>query len=132
MNTQPSIAQTRLEQTLPSPAQSLPDGFAALQPFVATWGRLETAEARYLLRQQSRLCELQAFYDALAPRAEAALTHLDRFPYGTTLPDPEDTPFRLLLGLTEAARSVEIYHEPGVPAVDTPHHVTVNWNDGTY
>lgn len=117
--------------TVTNTQQVLPCGFEALKPFLDSWGALETSEQRYLLRQKSRMADLQAFYDAVAPCARDALDHLDGFPVDAGLPPPEDALFRLLLGLTEATRSVEIYHEPSVPFVETPHHVKVAWNDGT-
>ena len=109
----------------------LPPAFADLQPFVETWGALETQEERYLVRQRSSMKELRRFYDALAPRVEAALDHLDRFPIDAPLPPAEEALFRLALGLSEASLAIEVYGEPGVPFVPTPHVVSTTWSDGT-
>ncbi len=109
----------------------LPEGFADLAAFVPVWGPLETQAERYLARQRSRMEDLRALYDALAPRIDAVFEHLDRFPVDEPLPPPERALFRLTLALTEAAVAVEIYDEPGVPWVPTPHHVETTWSDGT-
>jgi hypothetical protein len=109
----------------------LPPAFADLQPFVETWGGLETQQERYLLRQQSSMKALRRFYDALAPRVEAALDHLDRFPVDKPLPPAEETLFKLALALGEVSLAIEVYNEPGVPFVPTPHIVSTVWSDGT-
>jgi hypothetical protein len=111
--------------------EQLPAGFADLSPFLADWGRLEDAEARYLLRQSSRYEDLRRFYDALAPRIHEVFEHLDRFPVDAPLPPAEAALFRLALGLTEAAAAVEVYGQPEVPFVPKGHVVSVTWSDGT-
>jgi hypothetical protein len=110
--------------------QALPAEFSDLEPFLETWGKLETAQERYLVRQQSRMADLQAFYDAIAPRIEQVLNHLDRFPIDTQLPRPEDTLFRLALALAEVTPAVEIYKQPEVPFVPRPHVVSTTWTNG--
>jgi hypothetical protein len=109
----------------------LPAEFADLEPFMESWGKLETAEERYLLRQQSRLADLRAFYDAMVPRMEAAFDYLDKFPIDAKLPPAEDALFRLALGMTEVGPALEVYGQPEVPFVPKPHVVSVHWNDGT-
>jgi hypothetical protein len=114
-----------------SDTNALPAAFTDLEPFLATWGGLETQQERYLVRQQSSMKDLRRFYDALAPRIEAVLDHLDRFPMDAPLPPAEEALFRLALGLTEASLAIEVYGEPGVPFVPTPHVVSTVWSDGT-
>lgn len=109
----------------------LPADFAALEPFVDVWGHLETAEERYIRRQESRPQDLRAFYDAMTPYIRDILTHLDRYPVDEDLPPREATVFRLALGFGEAAAAIEIYGAPRIPHVDAPHHVRIDWNDGT-
>jgi hypothetical protein len=111
--------------------QTLPAAFADLNPFLETWGELQTAEERYLLRQRSRLEDLRRFYDAVAPRINEIFAHLDPFPVDVPLPAPEAALFRVTLGLTEAAPAIEVYGLPEVPFVPKPHVVSVSWNDGT-
>ncbi len=109
----------------------LPPAFADLEPFLATWGHLESAEQRYLVRQQSSMEDLRSFYDAIAPRIEAVLDHLDHHPVDQPLPPAEDALFRLALGLTEVVPAIEVQGEPGVPFMRTPHVVSMQWHDGT-
>ena len=113
-----------------SSAQTLPPAFADLEPFLADWGRLETAQERYLVRQQSRMVDLRRFYDAIAPRIGEVLAYLDQFPFDQPLPPPEEALFRLALGLTETAPAIEIYGQPEVPFVPKPHVVHTEWNNG--
>ena len=58
----------------------LPPEFADLEPFAAEWSVLPTLEDRLQKRLVSPMPELQAFYDAVYPRAEAAMTYLDPLP----------------------------------------------------
>jgi hypothetical protein len=105
----------------------LPEGFEPLQPFADTWGKLETQEERYLLRQHSAMQELKAFYDAATPRLDAVFNHLDKFPMDK-LPGPEAALYRTVLGLTEAAIAVEAFNQPCVPYAPFPHKVGMEWN----
>lgn len=66
----------------------LPEGFEARAPYSETWGKLETQDDRYLLRQHSSMEELKAYYDAAAPRLNEIFDHLDKFPMDK-LPKPE-------------------------------------------
>jgi predicted glycoside hydrolase/deacetylase ChbG (UPF0249 family) len=110
---------------------ALPEGFADLEIFVADWGRLDSAELRYLKRQESPAGELRAFYEAMIPRIGAILSHLDRHPVDKQLPPKEEALFRIALGFGEAAAAIEIHGQPRIAHVDAPHHVRVDWSDGT-
>lgn len=114
-----------MERTLSTNIE-LPQVFEALIPFAGTWGQLRSQRERYLLRQQSTMSELRAFYDAAAPRLEEIFTHLDKFPMDD-LPPAEDLLFQLTLGLTEAALAVEIFDQPGVPFAPANHIVDIDW-----
>ncbi len=50
----------------------LPPGFSDLEPFVADWC-LDSEPERYAKRLSSTMDEIQAFYDAIFPRAEAVI-----------------------------------------------------------
>ncbi len=106
---------------------SLPEQFAFLEPFVATWGHLQTQNERYAQRQALPQGELEAFHTALAPRLEEVFTHLDRYD-PKALPDAEALLFRVVLGLTEAAQAVETFGQPRVPHAPFPHGVDIAWN----
>ena len=96
---------------------TLPKGFEDLAPFVAEWGSLTTQDERYVRRQSLPMERLQAYYDVVQPRLEAIFTHLDSFPYGPPLPEPEALLFRITLAMAEVAQAVEIYGQPTVPNV---------------
>jgi hypothetical protein len=106
---------------------SLPKGFEALAPFTETWGKLETQDARYLHRQHCTMKELKAYYDVAAPMLDQVFTHLDEFPMDA-LPEPEALLFRTVMGLTEAAMSIEVFNQPGVPYAPFPHHMSIDWS----
>lgn len=107
---------------------ALPEGFEALAPFAASWGRLDSQEERYLLRQQSTMAELRAYYDAAAPRLDEIFDHLDRFPMDD-LPPAEALLYRTALGLTEAAMAIEVFNQPCVPYAPFPHAMAIAWNE---
>jgi hypothetical protein len=50
----------------------LPPAFSDLEPWVAEWC-LDSEPERYAKRLASTMGEIQAFYDAVFPRAEAAI-----------------------------------------------------------
>lgn len=104
---------------------SLPEGFEDLAPFVGEWGGLHTQDERYARRQELPMARLQAYYDAVQPRLEAIFDHLDGFPYGPPLPEPEALLFRLVLGMSEVAQAVEVYGQPTVPHAPPNHSVTI-------
>lgn len=91
----------------------LPEEFADLEPFAEIWS-LPTAEDRYQRRLASTMDELQAFYDALVPQAEAVMEYLDRF----DLEDMPETAVRLLWlmsSLSTVSFAVDIFNQPMVP-----------------
>ena len=63
----------------------LPVEFADLERF-AQWC-LPSEPERYAKRLASPMVEMKAFYDAITPRAEEALTYCDKFPLNDDLPD---------------------------------------------
>ena len=109
-------------------AERLPEQFAFLEPFAATWGDLRTQNERYLKRQSLPFAELQAFHSLLAHRLEEVFAHLDKFP-PNALPEPEARLFRTVLGLTEAAQAVEVFGQSRVPNVSYPHSINQEWVD---
>jgi hypothetical protein len=103
---------------------ALPAGFEALAPYARTWGRLTSQSDRYMMRQATPMAELQAFYDAAAPRLEEIFTHLDGFP-PDELPAPEALLYRTVLGLTEVVQAVEVFGRSDMRHSPSPHHVKV-------
>lgn len=90
----------------------LPAEFADLEPF-AHWC-LETQDERYRHRLASTLQEMQAFYDAVTPRAEAAIEHCDRHPFDQ-LPDEARHLLWLLHSMVMVSFPVEVWRQPRVP-----------------
>ena len=90
----------------------LPAAFADLAPH-APWC-LATETERNRRRNASRMDELLAFRDAILPRVDAIVAHLNGFPLAG-MPPAEANLMHMLLSLAEIAPAVESYHQPGVP-----------------
>ena len=90
----------------------LPAGFADLERF-ADWCIASEPE-RYAKRLASSMEEIQAFYDALVPRAEAVLEYLDRY----TLDDMPQEALQLMYlmySLITVSFAVECWRATRVP-----------------
>ncbi|MGN2639958.1 hypothetical protein ACWEKT_22775 [Nocardia takedensis] len=91
----------------------LPGEFADLEPFAETWC-LETEPERYGRRLDSTMEQMQSFYDAVTPRAEAALVYLDRFALDE-LPDEARRLLWLLYSMVMVSFPVEVWSQQRVP-----------------
>jgi hypothetical protein len=91
----------------------LPGAFEDLEGFIKKWA-LTTADERLQNRMSSSMDEIQTFYDAMLPRVEQALEHLDRFPLDN-MPPAETCLYYLVLASAEASLSVEVYGAPRLP-----------------
>ena len=91
----------------------LPAQFADLEPFAATWC-LPTERERYSARLASSTREMQAFYDAVTPRAEAAMAYLEQLPFDALPPDATNL-LHLLYSMIQVSFPVEVWHQPKVP-----------------
>lgn len=98
-------------------ATMLPPGFADLEPFVADWC-LDGEPERYAKRLASTMDEIQAFYDAIFPRAEDAIRHLEQFPLDA-LPEDAHRLLKLLYSLIVISFAVEIWRQPKIPDTST-------------
>jgi len=98
-------------------ATLLPPEFADLEPFSKEWC-LASEPERYAKRLASTMDEMQAFYDALFPRAEEAIAYLDRFPLDE-LPDDAYRLLQLLYSLILVSFAVEIWRQPYIPDTGT-------------
>jgi hypothetical protein len=95
-------------------ATSLPKSFETLETLVPQWA-LATQNERQHKRITSSTGELQAFYDAMLPRLEEILGHVDKFPLNE-LPADSFRLFTLALSLAEIAPHIELYKgDPKVP-----------------
>lgn len=90
----------------------LPAAFADLEPFT-DWC-LPTESQRWAKRLASSMTEMQAFYDAITPRAEAAITYCDQFSLDA-LPEEALTLMRLLYSMVTVSFPVECWRQPRVP-----------------
>ena len=95
----------------------LPREFADLEPWVRDWC-LDTEPERYAKRLSSSMAEIQAFYDAVFPRAEAAMQYLDRLPLDA-LPEDAHRLLKLLYSLILMSFAVEIWKQPYIPDTGT-------------
>ncbi|HSV84536.1 MAG TPA: hypothetical protein VLK85_35485 [Ramlibacter sp.] len=96
----------------PRTAPQLPAAFADLAAHAA-WC-LPTETERNRRRNASTLAELLAFRDAILPRVDAIVRHLNGFPLAG-MPPAQANLMHMLLSLAEIAPAVECYHQPGVP-----------------
>ncbi len=91
-------------------AELLPAEFSDLEPFARKWA-LRTEPQRHAQRLASTMEEMQAFYDAVFPRAKAAIEYLDHF-------DLEEMPARaknllyLLYSLIQVSFPIEVWKQP--------------------
>ncbi len=98
-------------------ANLLPAEFSDLEPFVADWC-LDSEPERYAKRLSSTMGEIQAFYDAIMPRAEDAMVYLDRFPLDA-LPEDAVRLLKLLYSLILMSFAVEVWKQPYIPDTGT-------------
>jgi len=98
-------------------ASLLPAAFSDLEPLVAEWC-LDSEPERYAKRLASSMDEIQAFYDAIFPRAEAAISYLEQFPLDD-LPEDAFRLLKLLYSLVLMSFPVEIWKQPYIPDTGT-------------
>lgn len=91
----------------------LPSEFADLEPFAETWC-LATERERYEQRMASTTEEMQAFYDAIVPRADDVMAYLDQFPLDSLADDALDL-LHLLYSMIQVSFPVEVWRQPRVP-----------------
>ncbi len=104
--------------------QLLPAAFAELECFVAHWAG-KTTDDRVHARSSSSLAEIRTFYDAMVPRLEEAIEHIDAIGLNALPPDSANLA-RLVLGLGQASISVEIHDAAIKPGTTFPHGIKVS------
>jgi hypothetical protein len=90
---------------------SLPEEFSDLEPF-AGWA-LQTEHARHKKRVSSSLEAKRAFYNAVFPRAKAAMAYLDQFPMDN-LPRRARNLYWLLASLIAVSFPIEVWKQPKI------------------
>jgi hypothetical protein len=98
---------------MPKKTVLLPKEFADLEPFAPDWV-LGTERERFAKRLSSSMDQMQAFYDAAFPRAEAATKYLDQFELDD-LPEQAQNLLFLLYSLVMVSFPVEVWKQPHVP-----------------
>jgi hypothetical protein len=98
---------------MPDKPTLLPAEFADLEPFAADWA-LRRERERYAKRLSSSMEQMQAFYDAAFPRAEAAIQYLNQFDLDK-LPEQDQNLLLLLYSLVMVSFPVEVWKQPQVP-----------------
>lgn len=91
----------------------LPAEFADLEPFAGTWC-LPTEHERYSTRLASTMEEMQAFYDAVVPRAGDCMAYLEAVPFDA-LPEDATNLLHLLYSMIQVSFPVEVWRQPRVP-----------------
>jgi hypothetical protein len=92
---------------------ALPRAFSDLEPFVADWA-LSTRAQRYEARLSKPFGELVRFYDALAPRAEEAIGHLNGLDI-EDLPDEATTLLHMLYSFILVSYAVNVFKQNRIP-----------------
>ena len=90
----------------------LPPEFADLEQF-SDWC-LASEPERYAKRLASSMTEMQAFYDAITPRAEEAISFCDKFPLDD-MPDDVLNLMHLIYSMIMVSFPVECWKQPRVP-----------------
>jgi hypothetical protein len=91
----------------------LPKDFDDLEPFAERWC-LATERERWAERMSSSIDDMQAFYDALLPRAGEAITYCDKFPLDD-MPDDAVSLLRLVYSFVMVSFAVELWRQPYPP-----------------
>lgn len=95
---------------------TVPDEFADLAPWADRWA-LPTERARYTQRVASTLEDLDAFYQAVQPRLQAAMDYLSAFPADpAAVPEPTARLAYLVMALMEVSRAVEVWRGTDIHA----------------
>jgi len=91
----------------------LPNEFSEFEAFAPTWC-LPTEGERYAQRMARSMDEMQTFYDAFFPRAEAAIAYCEKFPLDE-LPEDAERLLYLVYSLVMVSFPVEAWRQPNVP-----------------
>ena len=103
---------------------AMPDEFQDLVPWL-DWA-LEPERARTKKREASSMAEIRAFYDAVLPRLEEIIRHLEDYSDGD-MPAPQHRLYLISLSLVEVANLVELYkRREAVEACDPLRYETRN------
>ena len=102
----------------------LPAAFADLEPLCECWLH-DTEAARNRARISADMARIRAFYDAVMPRFDAMIQHLNRFPLGA-LPAAEENLLNLAFAFVEASAPVERFNSPIVTKTFPPERFLIH------
>jgi len=91
----------------------LPAEFSDLEPYADTWC-LPTERERFAQRMASTMDEMQAFYDAMFPRAEDAIAYCEQLPLDD-MPEDARRLLQLVYSLIMVSFPVESWRQPHIP-----------------
>lgn len=91
----------------------LPPAFSDLAPFVAEWA-LPTRAQRYEARLSKPFDELVMFYDAVAPRAEEAISYLNGLDIDD-LSNDASTLLHMLYSMILVSYAVNVFKQNRIP-----------------
>jgi hypothetical protein len=92
---------------------ALPQAFSDLEPLVAEWA-LPTRAQRYEARLSKPFDELVRFYDAVAPRTEEAIGHLNGLDIDD-LPEDATTLLQMLYSFILVSYAVNVFKQNRIP-----------------
>lgn len=104
--------------------KQLPAAFTDLEPFCAKWLR-PTESQRNQVRISSKMTEIRTFYDAVLPRFDAIIRHLNGYPLGK-LPPAEENLLNLAFAFVEATAPVERFNSPIVTKTFPPERFIIH------
>jgi hypothetical protein len=90
-----------------------PAQFADLEAIAGPWA-IASANARYIKRLNSSMDEMQAFYDAVFPRASEILAYCNDFDINDP-PEQMKALMNVLYSLIAVSFPVEVWKQPRVP-----------------
>lgn len=108
----------------------LPEGFADLEPFVADWA-LPSFNERRAHRGGADMADIRRFYDAMVPRADAALALIEQHPY-RDMPEDVARLYLLVLALSHASMAIEVHGATRAPYAPYPDQLTVTRSFGVF
>lgn len=91
----------------------LPSELADLEPFAERWC-LATERERWAERMSSSMDDLQAFYDAVCPRAQEAIAFCDKF-HLDGMPNDALNLLRMIYSFVLVSFPVELWGQPYPP-----------------
>jgi hypothetical protein len=91
-------------------AALLPSQFADLEPFASSWC-LASEPERWAHRLSTSMQDMQAFYDACFPRADAAMQYCDGFALHD-MPDDAARLLQLLCSFALVSYPIEVWRQP--------------------